>query len=142
MEESRKRSLSKSKEKILLTWGEYILIVDELYKQIKKSKIKFNYIYGIPRGGMIPAVILSHKLNINCIVEDQISYAKKGKLLIVDDIIDTGNTIQSAIDYFKLFSGIKIIKVASIFKHKKTIFKPDFYVKENSNWIVFPYEKS
>lgn len=95
---------------------------------------KFKNIYGIPRGGLILAVKLSHLLNLP-IVLDKKDINKK--TLIVDDIIDGGDTIE------RLFSFLgrgKKITIASIFYNHSSKIKPDFFVREKIKWVIFPWE--
>ena len=51
-------------EKIYLTWKDIEDAVTSLAHRIKESGIEITSIYGLPRGGLIPAVMLSHKLNV------------------------------------------------------------------------------
>lgn len=131
---AKARSNSKSPKKIYLGWVEYILLIKDLVDMIKASGIKFDYIYGPCRGGYIPAVILSHEFNVP-IVRQELT----GNLLVVDDIIDTAQTMNEVKEcwggwFDKIYS-------ASLYKHKNCKYKPDFYVRDNDQWIVFPYEK-
>lgn len=138
---AKARSNSKTPEKIYLGWVEYLLLICDLRDMIKASGIKFDYIYGPCRGGYIPAVILSHEFNVP-VVENEQDFQdiadERLSVLIVDDIIDTGETINDNID---AFGGHITFHTASLYKHKKCKYKPDFYVRENSKWICFPYEK-
>jgi hypoxanthine phosphoribosyltransferase len=72
------------KSKIYLSWDIIETLVDVLAMNIKKSEI--DSIMGLPRGGLIPAVMLSHKLNLPLVFEPT------EKTLIVDDICDSGET--------------------------------------------------
>ena len=68
--------------------------------------IKFSSIYGVPRGGLCLAVALSHKLNI------KITQNPMKNSLIVDDIFDTGLTLNSfknieGANFFVLFSKVE-----------------------------------
>lgn len=66
------------------------------------------------------------------------------KILIVDDVVDTGKTIEKVLETFKEKCGQQCdveIKVASVYyKPEFSSFKPDFYVHETSDWIIFPHE--
>jgi len=62
----------------------------------------------------------------------------QGPVLIIDDLIDSGETIQT----LKTICGFRENKdaVAVLFWHKSAP-KPDFYVKTKPNaWVVFYWE--
>ena len=56
--------------KTYIKWKDIDKATDNLAKQIIKSKLEISAIYGCPRGGLIPAVILSHKLGVPFLKED------------------------------------------------------------------------
>ena len=67
------------------------------------------------------------------------------KLLIVDDVHDTGNSIKQIIlDINKTCKkNTPEIKVATpYFKPDKneTDLKPDFYIHKTNKWLIFPHE--
>lgn len=118
----------KEKNKIYLSWSEFDEIIDSLVEQIKESGESFKGIYGIPKGGLIPAICLSHKLNLPLLPN-----LNEENTLIIDDISDTGK----ALEYFKHKY------IATLFSTEWTKTTPNFYVeiKENENdWVVFPWE--
>jgi len=113
-------------EKIFYTWEQIDTGVEELVSQIKKSKLKFDGLYGIPRGGLPLAVMLSYQLNLPLLVYPTVN------TLVVDDISDTGKTLMS----------MKNKKIACLFNSKWTKVKPDFYAYTKTNkqsWIMFPW---
>lgn len=118
-----------------LSWEKFEHAINELIKQIKpyiqndtSERTKIKTIYGIPRGGLIPAVVLSHKLNIPLITEKK---EIDEHTLIVDDISDSGETLKK---YPNNMS-------ATIFFHKETKTWPNFTVFEKTDkWIVYPWE--
>ena len=72
---------------------------------------------------------------------------KDTKLLIVDDIFDTGHSCQAVLDALQtecLIQNIPSeIKIATIFwkpARNKTDIDPDFYVRTTDRWVVFPHE--
>ena len=115
-----------------LRWNEYISLIYDLGIQIKKSKQKYRYIYGIPRGGLIPATILAHQLGIELIVKDFSHCFVEGNVLIVDDLADTGKTLEPYTQF----------DIATIYWKKWSTVKPTYFLKETDKWIVFPYEKN
>jgi uncharacterized protein len=63
------------------------------------------------------------------------------KVLVIDDVFDTGNTIKKV--WTILHEHKSDIRVATVyFKPTKnqTQLKPDYYLHETDRWIVFPHE--
>jgi len=114
-------------KKIYVTWDEIEEMIKKIAKEIKKSKIKFDGVYGIPRGGLPIAVKMSHMLDIPVLL-----YPTK-KTLVVDDISDDGYTLQR----------MKNKKIATLYSTDWTITKPNWFVKKKpskKHWLVFPWE--
>ena len=64
---------------------------------------------------------------------------KGKKVLLFDDVADTGESLRFAIDY--LFEcGAAEVKTATIFMKARTVVIPDFYGAETDAWIIFPFE--
>ena len=90
----------------------------------------FKKVYGVPRGGLIPAVMLSHFIEIPLILNKE---EIDEETVIIDDIVDTGKTIS------KLPRRGTLV---SLFYKPHSIITPDFYARkvENDEWVVFPFE--
>lgn len=116
-----------------LSWQDIDEAVERLSSNIINSKKKVTGVTGLPRGGLIPAVMLSHKLNIPFISEDEES--DRGYLLIVDDICDSGTTLEQYKEY-------KYVLTATIHHKLSASVEPDFWWKlaPNNEWIVYPWE--
>jgi len=113
-----------------LSWSEYDAAVDEIYERFKDERIEA--IYGIPRGGLIPAVMLSHLFDVP-LISDLLLVINNPRTLVVDDIVDTGETIR----YFKENN----YPTASVFINSdRCVLEPMFYARSTTRWIVFPYE--
>ena len=69
-----------------LSWIEFDKCIYSINEQCKNKK--FEGVYGFPRGGLCIAVALSHSLGIPLLKEP------KDNSLIVDDIYDTGYTLE------------------------------------------------
>ena len=67
-------------------------------------------------------------------------------LLLVDDIFDSGRSIEAAINTIKSKMRLNTpsnIKVATVLykpQNNKTDITPDYYVGETDKWVVFPHE--
>jgi len=62
------------------------------------------------------------------------------RVLIIDDIIDSGETMQEILKILKLKYPKIEFKIATIFYKKSALLKPDFYLKEAKKWIDFFWE--
>lgn len=96
------------------------------------SKNNFKNIYGIPRGGLVMAVVLSYRTGLPLVMT---SAEIEKDTVVVDDISDTGQTLAQL-----LVRLPQRPKVATLFYEKNTKEKPDFAIHEKTQWIVFPWE--
>lgn len=94
---------------IILSWGDVIALIanisHKLQSKIIPSSLQDYEIIAIGNGGIIPATILSYKMNIKPInifplIDKQIISHKlpildpNKKYLLIDEIHDTGKTIE------------------------------------------------
>jgi hypoxanthine phosphoribosyltransferase len=114
----------------------YTILMDELVDKLKKypalKDIKF--IYTFMRGGLPIAVHLSHHLGTKVLTDESnidFSTIKSREVLIVDDIADTGATL----DGFQ-----HLFPTATLYYKPWSKVEPTFYVRKTKNWIVFPWE--
>ena len=118
------------KRKIYVSWKEIETCIANIMHGINDTiKSDLRNIYPIPRGGFIPAVILSHRLNLPIVLKgSQIS----GHTLIVDDIEDSGKTI----------SQFDTQRWKAVLISKKIPTQCEFFgeVYPRDKWIVFPWE--
>lgn len=115
--------------KVKITYDCYKVAIAEIARQIKEKKRCYKSIYPIPRGGYFTAIELSRLLNtpIEC-DKANIDYST----LVVDDICDSGRTIEE-------FDGYD---TAVAFAKERSLEKVSFcgrIVSEN-DWLVFPDE--
>ena len=82
-------------DKRYLNWNDVDRAINRLVASIHTSGIKFEAVGGLPRGGLIAAVMLSHRLSIPFVAQANIA-SVAGDILVVDDICDTGGTLVKA----------------------------------------------
>lgn len=117
-------------------------LTDYLLDYIKTNNIKFDAIFAPPRGAVPIAIHLSHHLDIDNIINvGIIEHFKKQSWLLIDDIVDTGKTMINIKNLIKDSNTPITAYTASLFYKSHSDFKPDYYVYETSDWIVFPWEK-
>ena len=123
------------KNKLYLSWK----WVDEQINKIgdKLEGLDLEFVSGIPRGGLIPAVMMSHAYGIKYI---SYSSAKmlplelRKKTLIVDDISDTGLTMSEA-DKLKFITSSLCTRIGT-----KTLPRLTGELISGQQWLVFPWE--
>tara|TARA_R110002153_G_scaffold78525_1_gene200979 strand:+ start:870 stop:1262 length:393 start_codon:yes stop_codon:yes gene_type:complete len=115
-------------KKEYLTWMYVDRLTDIIASQIKLNFKNVDSIYGIPRGGLIPAVMLSHKLGL--------PYSDKLTLtsLIVDDISDTGVTLKE----FEGYNTAVLLHKPHTSESVPTIYGESY---QKDDWVVFPWER-
>ncbi len=146
-----------------LTWNDIHKDCEMLAAIIRKpfQEPKFDLIIGVSRGGLIPACILSHILDIPKVLSIGLSSYNKSKeqksiscyqhiqphdlfgkkILFCDDLVDGGNTLKYLADQYGCFSDIEM-QTAVLYLKKKSWFVPDYFAKKvpQEEWIKFPYE--
>ena len=108
-----------------LSWIEFDECVYSIHKKCKNKK--FEGVYGFPRGGLCLAVALSHSLDLPLLE------GPKNNTLIVDDIYDTGHTLEKT----KHIKGSETHVWIS--KKQPTWWNTYKFIKDKE-WIVFPWE--
>ena len=121
---------------VKFSWMDFDCAVKQIVWQLEAGgKLdEFDSIWGVPRGGLVLAVALSHRLDKPLVSDiDQLVVPKnKERFLVVDEICDTGKTL-------KPFSNLL---TATIHYNPKSCFRPTIWVhsKSEGDWIVYPWE--
>jgi hypoxanthine phosphoribosyltransferase len=141
------------------TWNRIYEMLLNLAEKIRKNGFKPDIIVGVSRGGWPPARVLSDLLNnpnlanvraefYSGVAETKgeptltqpVSTAVTGKrVLVVDEVADTGKSLKLVEEHL-IERGAKEVKIAAVYYKPWSIVKPDYYEKETSRWIVFPWE--
>ena len=133
-----------------ITWEQYDAMINKLYRRVQDQN--YDIIIGVTRGGLVPAVQLSHLLGVpmatvqyqlrdgngSMHITSQQSYQKA---LIVDDICDTGDTIRGLSEVFKNTDFAVLVDKTgdSMVKYRAEYFEADDWAPVH--WVVFPWEQ-
>jgi hypoxanthine phosphoribosyltransferase len=119
-------------EKTHISFEEVNLLVEKIVKKVKDKPLK--NVYGHPRGGLVPAVMLSHKLGLPLILN--LEEVNKNTLF-VEEIIDSGKTL------LELENKLNGALVVCMTKRYTSKFEPFYFAKliEDDSWLVFPWEE-
>lgn len=142
------------------SWDQIYDMLLELAKRVKDSGFKPDLIVGVCRGGWAPARVMSDLLeNMNTasiriefylapgvtarkpVISQTIMVPVKGvNVLVVDDVADTGESLKVAVDHLDV-CGAKAIKTATLYYKPQSCLKPDFFIIQTEQWVIFPWER-
>jgi hypoxanthine phosphoribosyltransferase len=141
------------------SWSRIYDMLLDLAGRIRKDGFKPDIIVGISRGGWPPARVLSDLLSnpnvANVRAEFYLGIAETGseptltqpvsvktrgkKILIVDEVADTGKSLRMVREHI-VKEGAKEARTVTVYYKPWSIVRPDYFAKETSDWIVFPWE--
>lgn len=110
---------------LYLTWADFDEAIADLTRKIRYFPV--DRIYGVPRGGLTVAVALSHATGLPLTLE-QHRYA-----LWVDDIVDSGETLNRAKGGFSAYSCWVTRPNAPLWLFPSRVVPLE-------QWVVFPWE--
>lgn len=143
----------------VMSWELFDKLSEIVAEKIKISGFHPDFIIGIARGGWVLSRVLCDYLGVKDLIslkvehwgitatpngKAQIKYPfnidlSEKKVLVVDDITDTGESMIVAINYTKGMNPAEI-KTAALRHIKGSKFIPDFFGDEISwRWVVFPW---
>ena len=115
------------RNKIPLDWEEIDRLVNVLCEKIVTQIPSIDSVMGLPRGGLIPAVMVSHRLGLPLVT------LPEPHTLVIDDIADSGVTLTNT-------PGIYTAVLH--YKPHTSVFKPDLYSVEykGDDFLQYPWE--
>jgi len=135
-----------------------------IHKLVQCDNFKPDLLVGIARGGLIPLSLLAgesmfNNRNVVTISTESYDDANQRKelklrfpvhaedfqnfqsILVVDDIADTGETLDFVAKLIKEYVPKAAIKCAVLYYKPKSKIVPEYYIEETASWIVFPWEE-
>jgi hypoxanthine phosphoribosyltransferase len=126
--------------------------MEEIKKLAQMVDFVPDVIVGVARGGIVPARLLSTLLNVkrvHCITVERMGEVRtvvgeigedlKGKkVLLVEDMLETGKSMDAALDY--LASKHAETKTICLYVMPDSSTKPDYFLREVNRVVEFPWE--
>jgi uncharacterized protein len=151
---------------ICISWSDYHHKIEQLAVKIYQSEWQFNQIVCLARGGLRVGDILSRIYNqplailstssyndadkherSNLIISHQLTMTSENlgsRILLVDDLVDSGITLQQTIPWLHSYgkSSIEEIRTAVIWYKACSAIVPDYHVDylADNPWIHQPFE--
>jgi len=140
------------------TWNQMGVFNFDLAKQIIRSGQSFDRLIALARGGWTWARDLADALKIPelssvriksytgvnefgelKIVQPLTDPISGERILLFDEVIDSGRTIKKAQEYLGVM-GAENIKIGALCYKPRSEIKPDFFAFSTEAWVVFPHE--
>lgn len=121
---------------IQLDWGWFDRGCVALAKELEARRLKLENIYGLPRGGLVPAVALSHLLDLPIITNEA---DIRSTTLVVDDICDSGQTLRR-LERKNNVAGLAT--TVTLVRNTGGDYLPVLWCKDKKpdQWVIFPWE--
>ena len=155
---------------LFVSWEEYHQKTEELAIKVHDDGWEFNQVVCIAKGGMRVGDVFARLFNVPLAILSVESYRGDGnkkdqrgsvifsrdlakttpnigsKVLLVDDLADSGITLKKSIDWLEHIYGFYLdepIRTGVIYYKSVSNYKPNYYVDylSDSPWIHFPYEQ-
>ena len=152
-------------QELRVEWPEYYRLIEALALKIHESGYAFDSLLCLARGGLRVGDVISRiferplgVLTVSSYREaagkqrgalriaaaiSSIDGGPSGRLLLVDDLADSGTTLAAVVDHLRQrFGGIGEVRTAVIWLKGCSQYRPDYFVSylPDSPWIRQPFE--
>ena len=147
----------------LVSWNRVVGLALKLARKIQQQGFQPDIIIAIGRGGYVPARLLADYLDMMNLTDikvehyhsaEQMQTAKvkyglstdvsNQKVLLVDDVSDSGDTFVVAIEHILQHSKPTTIRTVALHHKTTSKFVPDFYAAKiiKWRWLIYPWAQT
>lgn len=144
----------------VVTWGRFASLARRLAFKVHAAGYRPDLIVAIARGGYTPARVLADYLGVMNVASIKVEHyrgmrkaarvavrhplpegATGKRVLIVDDVSDTGDTFEVAVPHVRERLPGAEIRTAALLHKASCPLAPDFYARKvlKWRWIIFPW---
>jgi hypoxanthine phosphoribosyltransferase len=142
-----------------MDWNLFYKLAKQVAKKINSSDYKPDVIVGLARGGWVLARVLCDLIGVKDLLSLKVEHwgvtatpdgtaklkyllnvdLSGKKVLVVDDITDTGESMRVTIEYLKSLKPSEV-RTAALQHITSAKFKPDYIGEEIKwRWVIFPW---
>jgi hypoxanthine phosphoribosyltransferase len=143
----------------VLTYERFGLAVRELTTEVVDSGYRPDWIVGIARGGLLLAGAVGYALPLKNIATINVEFytdvdqrreapvvlppvldlvdLAHTRVLVVDDVADTGETLQMVLDLLR--PTVEEVRSAVLYEKSRSAVHPDYVWRRTDDWINFPW---
>lgn len=157
--------LTEDGKHLYVSYDEYHNLIEKLAIRVHQSGWQFDTILCLARGGMRPGDILSRIFDKPLAIMSTSSYRAEagtiqgrldmakyitlprgelaGRVLLVDDLADSGVTLQAVVERLRGMPAIRELRSAVIWVKGVSSYTPEYFVEHlpTSPWIHQPFEE-
>ena len=142
-----------------MTWDSFGVASRELATGVAESGYEPDIILAIARGGLLAAGALGYALAVKNLYTMNVEFytgvderlpvpmilppvpdlveLRFARVLVVDDVADTGHTLKIVLDFFK--GRVKEVRSAVLYEKPHSVVRCDYVWKHTDQWINFPW---
>jgi hypoxanthine phosphoribosyltransferase len=146
-------------EREWMTWGDVGTAVEGLAGQIQSAQFMPDAVLALARGGLPAGGALAYALGVKAMATLNVEFytgvderldeplllppvpdltvLRTERLLIVDDVADTGRTLALARDFCA--EHVDDVRTAVLYEKPHTVVQSDFVWRRTDKWINFPW---
>jgi hypoxanthine phosphoribosyltransferase len=147
------------REKEILSWSAFGGACRALARTVAATGFQPEIILGIARGGLLPAAAMAYALDVKNVfmisvefytgIDERLDFPvmlppllnavdiKGARVLIVDDVADTGGTLKLTKDFCA--EHVAEVRCAVLYEKPRSIVKCEFVWRRTELWIDFPW---
>jgi hypothetical protein len=144
----------------LISWATVISLSHDLAVKIRNARYRPDVVVAIARGGYVPARLLCDSLNLTDLSSIRIAHYTAGSqkqhkaqlveslcrdlsgknVLLVDDVSDTGDTLELARNHL-VEHGADTLRIAVLHHKQTSTVEPDYFAHRITKWrwIIYPW---
>jgi uncharacterized protein len=151
--------MSAPEDREVMLWQELGDAARSLAETVHADGYAPDIILGIARGGLLPAAAVAYALGIKNTFTMNVEFytdiderldvpmvlppvpelvdVENADLLIVDDVADTGRTLEVVHDFCA--GKVKSVRTAVLYEKPRSVVKCDYVWRRTDAWITFPW---
>ncbi len=153
------KNISMADKREVLDWDQFGVASREMATMVWESGFEPEIIVCVARGGLIPAGAIAYALDLKSLLVLNVEFytgvgttlpdprlvdpvpahhgLRDKRVLIVDDVADSGRTLQFVYDICAEYTDQ--IKVAVLYQKERSVIDCDFVWEHTEEWISFPW---
>jgi hypoxanthine phosphoribosyltransferase len=144
----------------LMSWEDFAVLARTLALRIQQSRFQPDLVIAVGRGGYVPARVVCDFLLHDMLTSIKVEHWGKAAeekasvnirfplavdirdkaVLVIDDVTDTGKTMDMAVSYLRSLNPREIR--TAVLQHKvSSSYRPDYFGREERewHWIIYPW---